>query len=586
MQSAQRHGQPWFRLSLTGAACHDWQRWCPFGSVPDLPPLLDQHLAPFRLCMLFMASPDLPDDLLGEWPTLWAQGRDGAWRSVVFGRSHQARRLACLLIVNPQGLSAKQAGRALSPAGVDGKGERQNAKRYLLEALHDVAAEDLLVLPERGGRGAPPWALRHATTDIAIAADAAGRGQWTLAAALTHGGNANLAGIPAPGSPSAGWKAALPLSAVRTGRERGRGSLPAELADRARVTASRVRSHRTDWRDFGPLHHPVVEAELGSPPPVEIEAVLEGVVVSPDASDPRRPGNLPPGVRPATPAPRRSARTLGQLVPAVRHLELPRSSADDIGYELTVIPLGQVVKRGRAASRRSLTAVIGIPVIGIAVVIIGRATSDRQSSRTSAAGTRAEQETFAHSVKTFSSPTQLNAAGPAIAAGAIVQVSCRIYAPSIASVSPDGFWYRISSPPWNNRYYTPANTFLNGDAAARFLRGTHAKPSPVHNTDFAVAPCGGPSGSLETPRAPTTTTFTNLATGTPRGPMIGAKTPVVVSCRVYTPQVPSTVPQGYAYRIASPPWNDRAYAPARDFLNGDPAKSHPTRLADAAVPGC
>ena len=114
--------------------------------------------------MLFMAPPELPGDLLGDWPVLWGRGQDGSWSKVDFGRSQQARRLACLLVLHPDGLAAKDAGLALG--GVDGKGERQNAKHYLREALRDYGVDELLPLPDKGGRGAPPWALRYATTDM------------------------------------------------------------------------------------------------------------------------------------------------------------------------------------------------------------------------------------------------------------------------------------------------------------------------------------------------------------------------------------------------------------------------------------
>jgi hypothetical protein len=187
--------------------CHDRSAFAAQPWTRDrLPSPLDQHLAPFRLCMLFMAAPELPDDLKGDWPALWARGEDETWRRVDFGRSLQARRLACMLVLSPQGVRAKQAGRALSLDGIDGKGERQNAKRYLGEALSRVGANDLLVLPDRGGRGTPPWALRHATTDVALAAAAAGREDWVVAAHFTHGGIASLVGIGEPGSRGRGGR--------------------------------------------------------------------------------------------------------------------------------------------------------------------------------------------------------------------------------------------------------------------------------------------------------------------------------------------------------------------------------------------
>ena len=70
--------------------------------------------------------------------------------------------------------------------------------------------------------------------------------------------------------------------------------------------------------------------------------------------------------------------------------------------------------------------------------------------------------------------------GPAIAAGQWVEVSCKVYDPTIPSVNPDGYWYRIASAPWSNAYYSPANTFMNGDP--------YGGPY-THNTDFSVPDC-------------------------------------------------------------------------------------------------
>ncbi len=65
---------------------------------------------------------------------------------------------------------------------------------------------------------------------------------------------------------------------------------------------------------------------------------------------------------------------------------------------------------------------------------------------------------------TFADPYSLSAKqGRKISAGAWVQVSCKVYAPTISSASPDGYWYRIASSPWDNAYYAVANTFMNGD---------------------------------------------------------------------------------------------------------------------------
>jgi hypothetical protein len=96
------------------------------------------------------------------------------------------------------------------------------------------------------------------------------------------------------------------------------------------------------------------------------------------------------------------------------------------------------------------------------------------------APTRTEQETPARPVNTFQNYHVPSVTGPLIAAGAYIQVSCKVYDPTILSVSPDGYWYRIASRPWKNAYFAPANTFMNGDS--------YGGPY-THNTDFAVPNC-------------------------------------------------------------------------------------------------
>jgi hypothetical protein len=94
--------------------------------------------------------------------------------------------------------------------------------------------------------------------------------------------------------------------------------------------------------------------------------------------------------------------------------------------------------------------------------------------------TWSEQETPNHRVNTFTNYHNASGIGPAIGSGEWVQVSCKVYDPTIASVNPDGYWYRIASAPWNNAYYSPANTFMNGDP--------YGGPY-THNTDFSVPDC-------------------------------------------------------------------------------------------------
>jgi hypothetical protein len=96
------------------------------------------------------------------------------------------------------------------------------------------------------------------------------------------------------------------------------------------------------------------------------------------------------------------------------------------------------------------------------------------------AQTWSEQETPNHPVNTFLNYHNASGLGPAIAAGQWVEVACKVYDPTIGSVNPDGYWYRIASSPWSGSYYSPANTFMNGDP--------YGGPY-THNTDFAVPDC-------------------------------------------------------------------------------------------------
>ncbi len=55
-----------------------------------------------------------------------------------------------------------------------------------------------------------------------------------------------------------------------------------------------------------------------------------------------------------------------------------------------------------------------------------------------------------------------------------------MYAPSIDSAKPDGYWYLLASSPWNSHYYAVANTFTNGDVLG---------DPGTHNTDWTVPDC-------------------------------------------------------------------------------------------------
>jgi len=96
--------------------------------------------------------------------------------------------------------------------------------------------------------------------------------------------------------------------------------------------------------------------------------------------------------------------------------------------------------------------------------------------------TYAEQGDNKNGSATFTDPHHPYVTGVKIDYTQKVEVSCKVFAvpPGWDSVTPDGYWYRIASAPWNNKYYAIANTFLNGDS----LNGP-----TMHNTDFSVPDC-------------------------------------------------------------------------------------------------
>ncbi|MGH3771962.1 MAG: WD40 repeat domain-containing protein [Pseudonocardiaceae bacterium] len=81
----------------------------------------------------------------------------------------------------------------------------------------------------------------------------------------------------------------------------------------------------------------------------------------------------------------------------------------------------------------------------------------------SAGKTFTEQAGGVSEKHTFRDPLRFAGSGPSVAGGQLVEVVCRFYDPNApASVKP-GWWYLIASPPWNRKYYTVANSYLNGD---------------------------------------------------------------------------------------------------------------------------
>lgn len=88
-----------------------------------------------------------------------------------------------------------------------------------------------------------------------------------------------------------------------------------------------------------------------------------------------------------------------------------------------------------------------------------------------------------HGADTFTNYINASGMGPKIPANSWVEVLCKVLPQStIASAYPDGYWYRIASPPWNGNYFAVANTFWNGDTPS-------TPQSQWHNVDYAIPDC-------------------------------------------------------------------------------------------------
>lgn len=107
--------------------------------------------------------------------------------------------------------------------------------------------------------------------------------------------------------------------------------------------------------------------------------------------------------------------------------------------------------------------------------------SSRTSARHSTQHVAIEEQAGSGGARTFARPRALSGAGEAVKPGQVVRVRCKLYSPEPPSVNPDGYWYRLTSAPWNGSYYAPANSFWNGDVPGH-------RPY-IHNTDFAVPNC-------------------------------------------------------------------------------------------------
>lgn len=83
-----------------------------------------------------------------------------------------------------------------------------------------------------------------------------------------------------------------------------------------------------------------------------------------------------------------------------------------------------------------------------------------------------EQVGNGRGARTYRDPRVLMGEGQPVPPLRKVDVLCKLYAPVPDSPSVGKYWYLIISSPWSGRYYSTANSYLNGDSPDP-TQGTH-----------------------------------------------------------------------------------------------------------------
>lgn len=96
--------------------------------------------------------------------------------------------------------------------------------------------------------------------------------------------------------------------------------------------------------------------------------------------------------------------------------------------------------------------------------------------------TASSREATERRTDTFTNYHNASGKGPRVEHWQWVEVSCKVYDPYIQSANPDGYWYRLASPPWNNEYYAVANTFMNGDVVGHSIISSTPTAAAVRAT--------------------------------------------------------------------------------------------------------
>jgi hypothetical protein len=192
----------------------------------------------------------------------------------------------------------------------------------------------------------------------------------------------------------------------------------------------------------------------------------------------------------------RDAASPGELLAARDAVEFPVPNAPAQTEQPRRRRLGQV---WRLVGHNPLISAIiaGLVVLAASIVVTQSIGGDGGAARGPTAlpqtGTRGttttgqgpgparREQAGAGGARSYANPQALSGEGVKLTPMEYVRVSCKVYSPDPSSVVPDGYWYRLTSPPWNGRYYAPANSFWNGDVPGR-------KPY-THNTDKRVPDC-------------------------------------------------------------------------------------------------
>jgi hypothetical protein len=139
-------------------------------------------------------------------------------------------------------------------------------------------------------------------------------------------------------------------------------------------------------------------------------------------------------------------------------------------------------RRWSARARVLAGGTVVVAAVAVTTVILLRGNDEASALAplpSTGDGTLYAETTGSIGANTFADPRALIDNAQPIPADTTVQVRCRYYAPTIPSVTPDGFWYLVDSGDWAGRW-SPANSFMNGDVPGA---------RTMHNTDFAVPLC-------------------------------------------------------------------------------------------------